>query len=95
MLSDASRKKMNVMVHSDCRKTFTDKRKLKQKAEDVQVKTRNKTESFSFSQNCLYCNETFISDKKHPSRKNYREQEIQYCGPVKKDSKLMLMIMKL
>ena len=73
LLLDASRKKMNVMVHSDCRKTFTDKRKLKQKAEDVQVKTRNKTESFSFSQNCLYCNETCISDKKHPSRKNYRE----------------------
>ena len=64
-------KDLPVYVHIACRKSFTDKRKLKTRAEISVKGTQSSTEDFNFNGNCLFCNELCIEDPKNPSRKSW------------------------
>ena len=58
-----------VFVHEYCRKSYTDKRKF---SEDKQERKSTKSHaSIDLKSNCIYCNETCISDPKNPSQKDW------------------------
>ena len=58
-----------IFVHVSCRKTFTDKRKIKVKIKKRE--TRNSTTPFKNDTHCLFCNDVCSIDEKNPARKTW------------------------
>ena len=58
----------DVFVHDDCRKSFTDKRKIKVKLKERE--TRKSSEEFDLKVYCIFCSEPCVNDGKNHSRKS-------------------------
>lgn len=56
-----------VFVHENCRKRFTNKRRISIDKQERDRNTRKSTGSFNWKQNCFFCKEP--CDSKNPSRK--------------------------
>ena len=59
----------DVYVHADCRKSFTDKRKIKVKVKERE--TRKSSKEFDLKVSCIFCSEPCVNDGKNPSRKSW------------------------
>ena len=68
-LEDANLNHKDIFVHTNCRKSFTDKRKLKVKTE--MKETRTTSQDFHLEINCLFCSKECSNDSKNPSRKTW------------------------
>ena len=66
---EARKNHFDIWVHNECRKPYTDKRKLLSTVKARE--TRKTSPPFEFSKNCLFCDEVCISDNKNPSRESW------------------------
>ena len=69
LLENSQEKTLTVFVHEGCRKYFTDKRKLNLIKQPT--RTRNTSEKFEFTKDCLFCAKPCKYDYRHPGRKSW------------------------
>ena len=61
-----------VRIHVDCQKSTYNELKRKRDSVNAKKYTRTQSSKFNWKENCLFCGETCVEDKKHPDRKKMR-----------------------
>ena len=75
---------MKVLIHTKCRKDYTNQRRLdnflKKEVVNNRKTTRQSMEQFDCKKQCFHCGADTGKDKKHPDRK------LKYCSSLNDQS---------